>query len=500
LVEFLASRSNVIRAYKVKGPFGYVVIKEDPVNHEFQYKVIEPKLDAEESRWLTMIKSILIETLDATLSELGSEGKAVEYLRGKVEEIAKDFDLQLDGYTLRKLLYYIIRDYIGYGKIDIIMRDPEIEDVSCSGANVPVFVWHKEYESMSTNIAFTSEEELDSFVIRLAYRAGRMISMAQPMLDATLPNGSRIQITLGKVVTKRGSTFSIRKFREDPFTIVDLIKYNTLSSEMAAFFWYLIENKHNIFVSGATASGKTTLLSCLSNFIKPESKVVTIEDTQELQLYHQNWIRSVSRSGSRDSAEISLFDLLKAALRQRPEYMIVGEVRGKEAYTLFQAMATGHLSLSTIHANSVSAVIHRLETEPMNIPRSLIAGLDIITVQARLEKTGKPIRRTVTTAEIVGMDSSTNEIVTHQLFKWNPEDDAYTYSGRSYILEKLAERLKKPLAELNREILKRKVVLEWMVKKNLRKFTDVSKVIRRFYSDPEGTYREASLMLVEKRT
>ena len=487
------SQKEILQEYKINEPFGYAAITKDPESHEFQYVVFEPTLTDQEKETFHQIRNFLIERIDVAMSELEGEKKAEEYLRKLVLKIVKDFHIQVNDYSLEKILYYIVRDYVGYGKIDVIMRDPLIEDISCNGINLPVYIWHREYESVQSNVIFNSEAELDSFVVRLAYRSGRMISMANPILDASLPDGSRIQMTYGQVVTKGGSTFNIRKFKTDPYTIVDLIKLGTLSSSIAALSWYLIENKFNIFVCGPTASGKTTTLNCLANFIHPDYKVVTIEDTPEIKLHQENWFRSVTRQGMGTSSEISLFDLLKAVMRQRPDYIIVGEIRGSEAYTLFQAIATGHGGISTLHAESVAAAIHRLETEPMNIPRSLVVGLNVVMIQHRLQIGDKPARRMITTTELVGLDNRTNEIITNEVFKYNPEDDSYQYSGRSYHLEKIAKTLSKTPKDIINEIDKRKAILDWMVNNNIRSFKQVSEVIRSFYANPEEALKLAKV-------
>jgi len=484
---------EILQEYTLNEPFGHAAITKDPESHELQYVVFEPTLTEEEKEIFHQIRDFLIEQLEVAMSEMDGEKKAEEYLRNQVVKIVKDFRIKVNKYSLEKILYYVLRDYVGYGKIDVMMRDPLIEDISCNGINLPVYIWHRHYESMQSNVIFTSEAELNSFVVRLAYRTGRMISMASPILDASLPDGSRIQITYGRVVTKGGSTFTIRKFKTDPFTIVDLIKLGTLSSSIAAFSWYLIENKFNIFVCGPTASGKTTTLNCLANFIHPDYKVVTIEDTPEIKLHQENWFRSVTRPGVGASSEISLFDLLKAAMRQRPDYIIVGEIRGSEAYTLFQAIATGHGGISTLHAESVPAVIHRLETEPMNIPRSLVVGLNVIMIQHRLQIGDKPARRLITTTELVGLDTRTNEIITNEVFKYNSEEDNYQYSGRSYHIEKIAKASGKTPKDLMNEVDKRKKILDWMVNNNIRSFKQVSDVIRSFYANPEEALKLAKV-------
>ncbi|RLF09556.1 MAG: hypothetical protein DRJ98_07925, partial [Thermoprotei archaeon] len=299
--EVKPAERKVLEIYDVNKPFAYVVISMNPNTKEITYEVVEPTLSAEEKRYLKILNELLVETLDATLSELGADDKAKSYLRSKIEELIRKHKLPIKE-NFDKIIYYINRDFLGYGKIDPLMRDPCVEDISCSGVKIPIYVWHREYESIPTNIVFEDEEELDSLVIKLAYRSGKLISLARPILDATLPDGSRIQLTFSKQVTRHGSTFTIRKFKVDPLTIIDLIRFNTLSSEMAAYLWFCVENKVSIFVIGGVASGKTTTLNCLSNFIKPDLKIVTIEDTPEIQLHHKNWIRSVTRSGAKAEA------------------------------------------------------------------------------------------------------------------------------------------------------------------------------------------------------
>jgi len=239
----------------------------------------------------------------------------------------------------------MIRDFVYLGRIEYLMRDHMIEDVSCDGPKIPIYVWHRQYESMPTNIAYESVDELDKFVVRLSYLARRHVSVAQPIVDGTLPDGSRLNATFGSEVTKGGSSFTIRKFTADPLTIIDLITFNTISPEIGAYLWFLVENRASVLISGGVASGKTTFLNSIAMFIRPELKLVTIEDTAELNIPHENIIQSLTRTGfgaAGEASEISLFDLLKNALRQRPDYIIVGEIRGTEAYTLFQAVATGH--------------------------------------------------------------------------------------------------------------------------------------------------------------
>jgi archaeal flagellar protein FlaI len=485
---------NSVETYALNEPYAYANIVRNPIRRNLTYMVDEPKLSRDDVVQLERLKSLLMEVLDVHLSKLESKEAAREYLVRKAEEVLEHYDFKLDKAAKGRLLYYMLRDNLGFGKIDPLMHDPSIEDISCDGTGINIYVWHRKYEYVPTSVRCETTEELNSYALRLAYLCGSHVSIAQPMLDSCLPEGSRINLTYGTEITRRGSTFTIRKFKADPLTIIDMIGFNTLSAEVAAYFWYAVENRVSIMVSGGIAAGKTTMLNCLSMFIKPDFKIVSIEDTPELNLPHENWIPATTRAHiglGTEATDIGLFELLKASLRQRPDYIIVGEVRGAEAYTLFQAMSTGHLGMSTLHAESVESAVYRLESEPMNVPRTLISGIDIITIQKRVEHVDKPTRRTVTTSEIVGLDPRSKEILTNEVFKWNPTKDSFEYTGRSYLVERIAEKKGITTDAANEEIQRRMRVLEWMRARNVRKYLEVSDVIRRYYEDPERVYKEA---------
>jgi flagellar protein FlaI len=483
--------------YPIREPYVYAAIVKDPDTAKIHYKVIEPTLREEEQETLNEVKSIMMEEVDVNLSEIATKQKAEEYLRAKAREIIKNYRLKVAPEAIEKLIYFILRDFVHYGKIDPLMSDRMVEDISADGVNIPVYIWHREYESLPTNVTFEEEDALNAFIFRLAYLSRRNISVASPLLDASLPDGSRIQLTYGSEVTRRGSTFTIRRFSVDPLTISDLIGFNTLSAEMAAYLWFTIENQSSVLVAGGVASGKTTILNCLSTFIKPELKIVSVEDTAELNLPHENWIPSVVRTGvghgRNKHGAITLFDLLKTAVRQRPDFIIVGEVRGVEAYTLFQAMATGHLGMSTLHAESVDSVIRRLESEPMNIPKPLLAMINAITVQVRTEIDGKPARRTAAVTEVASIDSKTQELETNNVFHWDPASDTFHFTGKSCIFEKAMKKRGISKKELTDELRRRKTVLNWMVKRKIRKYTEVAKIIREYYTNPERIYRKARM-------
>lgn len=500
LIKGAGKKPNVFReVYPIQEPYVFAAIVKDPETQKIVYKVVEPTLQNDEEEKLKEIKTLLMEEVDVNLKDIETKAKAENYLKQKAEEMIKKYRIKVQPRAVDKLTYYITRDFTGYGKIDPLMKDHLIEDISADGVNIPIYVWHRVYESLPTNILFKDEEELNSFITRLAYLAGKNISIASPILDASLPDGSRVQLTYGSEVTKRGSTFTIRRFRVDPLTISDLIAFNTVSSEMAAYLWYIIENRASVIVTGGVAAGKTTMLNCLSMFIKPEMKIVSVEDTHELNLPHENWIPSVVRLGfgneNKRRGSITLFDLLKAAVRQRPDYIIVGEVRGEEAYTLFQAMATGHLGMNTIHAESVEAVINRLESEPMNIPKPLIAMIDVIMVMARTEIEGKPARRVITATEVLELNRETKRIRTEEVFSWNSKEDKFVFSSRSSILEKHMKKLDVSAEDIRLELHRRKTVLEWMVNKKIRHYANVANVIREYYANPNRVYQKARVGL-----
>ncbi len=485
--------------YPIQEPYVYAAIIKDPKTQKIMYEIIEPTLQKKDNELLKEVKKLLMEEVDVNLKEIETKKKAEKYLEKKTKETIKKYHIKVLPKAVDKLTYYITRDFLGYGKIDSLMKDHLIEDISADGVNIPLYVWHRVYESLPTNIVFKDEDELNSFIIRLAYLAGKNISIASPILDASLPDGSRIQLTYGNEITRRGSTFTIRRFKVDPLTISDLIAFNTVSSEMAAYLWYVIENRASVIVAGGVAAGKTTMLNCLSMFIKPEMKIVSVEDTHELNLPHENWIPSVVRLGFKQENEkggsITLFDLLKAAVRQRPDYIIVGEVRGEEAYTLFQAMATGHLGMSTIHAESVEAVINRLESEPMNIPRPLISMIDVTMIVARTEMEGKPARRVITTTEVLELDRETKIIPTEEVFNWKSRKDKFVFSGHSSLLERHMKKSGLTQEKVRRELNCRKTVLEWMVQKGIRRYTDVADVIREYYANKKRVYQKARVGL-----
>jgi len=491
--------SSFKEVYPLIEPYAYAAITRDPNTGGMLYYVIEPTLLDEDKALYSKIRSFLIEELDVDVRSVPTKEEAQKLLRTHVDEVVKSYKIKVEPETLEKLMYYLTRDFICLGKIEPIMRDHMIEDISCVGPGVPIYIWHRQYESIPSNVIFSDVKELDNFIVKLAYLCNKHISIASPMVDGGLADGSRIQLTYAKEVTRHGSSFTIRRFKADPLTITDLVSFGTLTPEIAAYLWYAVEKKTCILIGGGTASGKTTLLNCVSMFILPDDKVVTIEDTPEMNIPHKNWISSIARvgfGGAGSSAEISTFDLLKAAMRQRPDYVIVGEVRGEEAFTLFQAMATGHGGLSSLHADSVRAALRRLEAAPLNIPRTLLPTLQLVGVVGRFKITERPVRRVIHLAEILGIDPSSGELDLNDVFKWDPRTDSFSYSGRSQTIERLAERTGTTLQNAQDEIQRRKTVIDYMVKKNIRRYDQVGSIIRDYYADPSKTFERARLTIL----
>jgi flagellar protein FlaI len=365
-----------IEIYPVNPPYAYIQILYDHATHEYTYVVLEPQLSEPEKELLKELKERLFETLDINTKDISKEEAALR-LRNAATDIILDFGIKLTPLQREIILYNMHKDFLGDGLIDSVMHDKYIEDISCDGVNTSLFVYHAGYESMKTTLMYTNAEDLDSFVTKLAQRSGKYISIAQPILDSTMQDGSRIQMTLGQEVTAHGSTFTIRKFKDEPITPTDLIEWRTFAPLSIAYIWLCVENGKSAIFAGGTASGKTTSLNAISLFIPPLSKIVSLEDTRELKLPHPNWIPSVTRDSFDTSGrgEINMYELLRAAMRQRPEYILVGEVRGKECQTLFQAMSTGHTTYSTIHADSVASVVHRIENPPMDVPRNMLLSV-----------------------------------------------------------------------------------------------------------------------------
>lgn len=462
---------------------GKSTIHFDEKQNEYIYVVEEPNLSERENLLKKKLIYLFQIHTDVDVSSFTETDKR-DHLLNILENIIESNKIKITDNEKNKIFYYILQEFIGYGKIDILMKDQDIEDISCDGSNIPLFVFHRKYESLKTNIIYNDEDELDAFVFKLAQLCGKQLSIYEPIVDGRLPDGDRLQTTLGKTITK-GSTFTIRRFNEDPLTPIDLIENNTISIDLAAYFWMAMEYGVSILFCGGTASGKTTLLNALSLFIPSNFKIVSAEDTREINLPHENWIAGTTRQGfitpdqSKSKHEIDMFDLVKAALRQRPRVIIVGEVRGVEANTMFQAMATGHLSYSTMHASNMQTLIQRLENKPISLPRSLVVSLDIVVFIKSINTVdGKSARRVDSVIEILKLDPESNRLITTNPFSWkSPIQDEFQNNQNSNIMKRIMELRGWNQEILENELDKRKQVLQWMLDNRIRSYKEVGKII-----------------------
>jgi len=473
----------------------YIVV-EPPRPPTVLFDLIEEKM-AELITEKDIIKSpeekerMLIRFLDAIVSIVGSPVDYNSLLRRKRNNLKKIPVYRLD---YERLKYYLIRDKVGLGILEPFIRDPYIEDISCDGVGY-VFIVHKIFGPLETSIKFETEEELDRFVIELSERIGKPVSHARPIVDSTLPDGSRINIVFGKDVSLHGSNFTIRKFSKKPISVIQLIKWGTLDERIAAYLWILLLEGMSGWISGETASGKTTTLNAIITFIKPTAKIITIEDTAEVQVPHKNWVRELTRDTGSVESSITMFDLLKAALRQRPNYIIVGEIRGAEGNVAFQAMQTGHPVLSTFHAGSVERLIQRVTSPPINVPKTQLDNLNFIIIQSAVYREGIMLRRMLSVNEILGYDAEADSIIYIPVFTWDPATDRFLFRGKgaSYLLEeKIATMRGIPRRELKliyEELELRAQILREMVKRNIVDYYDVFRIIARIYNIIEETSR-----------
>ena len=496
--------------YPVKEPFQYVNLVEQ--DGETIYNALEPQLTKKERAIHNRVTTAYDMLVNVGTVLVDVEDR-LKFLEDTYKEIIDIYNIKMTRVEYQRILYFIERDYVRYGKADLLINDRFIEDISCNGPDNPVYVYHRFFESIRTNITF-GEVELNNFILRLAQLSGRHISILQPIRDAALPDGSRVNMTLGKEVTKKGSTFTIRKFRAEPISPIEIASLRTAGTHMLAFLWLLVEYENSFLISGGTASGKTTLLNAISMLIRPENKIVSVEDTPEINLAHPNWIQAVTRVGfgetgggvsgisglsgvgpkGKSAGDITLYDLLIAALRQRPDYIIVGEVRGEEAYTLFQAISVGHAAMGTIHAASMVELIARVESMPMNVPRVLVANLDVVIFLQAVRRGDEKVRRVREIVEILGIDQGTKELITNTVFRWDPTRDKLVFLGRSFIIEKIAKSFGMQKDVLDQEIDKRKRLLDDLLNRGVVNYREVTEAVRQYYQE-----REAIAVQIELR-
>ncbi len=484
---------KIVDKYPLYEPFAQVAIIQDPKTGEHKYILDELQLDPMERGIYTRILEILLAEIESPKEEITDPRK---FFAEEAKKIVDKYRITLGwlpDVSWYKILYHAERDLVGFGKIDPLMRDPNIEDISCDGVQKPVYIWHRNFESIETNLQFENDEDLDNLVVKLVHMAGKHVSSAFPIVDASLPGKHRLAVAYRREITPFGTAFTIRKFRDDPYSIIDLINIGTFTEEMAAYLWICLENRASVMVLGGTAAGKTTALNALGCLIKPGSKIMTIEETAELNLSHENWVSLIARQsyglGGSSVGEVALFDLVKTCMRHRPDLMIVGEVRGQEAYVLFQALATGHGGMCTMHAENVQSAVRRLTQKPMDISPAYIPLMNIVMSVQRvhLVKNGekKAYRRILAVNEIIDSEKFVES------FKWDPiKDQQITDIEHSFLLTNFSERLGITREQLIEELQRRSNVLKWMRKEKIRSYKEVASIIAEYYARPKEFYRK----------
>jgi len=487
----IKDKTKVNIRYCVISPFAFVHIYWDSKIYEIVYEIEEPLLNKEEAEYKDQIMTAMQDMINFDNVVEKSKDVLMDYIDKRFKFLAIELGINLSYESYKKIYYYLCRDFVGFNETEPLLRDYFVEDIECNGAGGPVYVIHRVYRNMKTNLVFKEMNKLENFVEKLAQRCGKYVSYANPILDGSLPDGSRVNATYTKDITSRGPTFTIRKFTETPWTPTQLLTFNTLSPEMLAYLWLLLQYKMSILISGGTASGKTTLLNAISFFISPESRVVSIEDTRELNLPRENWLPSVVRTstGLGNIGEIDLFTLLKSSFRQNPDYVIVGEVRGKEAYVLFQGMASGHSSISTIHADSVDAVIKRLETPPIELSPTLLNVLDCVCIMSHSIVNKQKTRKLKEIVEIINVTPD-GTAITNTPFTWNPVDNQFYFKKNSHIFQKISKRYGLAMEEIDLEFRRRVELIYKLYQKKIFGFHEVQKVINEYAKKPEEILKE----------
>jgi len=472
LDNFEREFDNLQESYWLHKPFAKAVITEE------EYFVLEPKLEFKDYMILKRLQVTLREkiVLDNNVEILEKDKEKEKILFNEFAKECLKNGVPVE--RMGRIWYYIYRDFLGYGKIDPVLRDKYIEDISCSGYNLPVYVYHSFYGSLRTNIVFR-DRELDNLILKLAQKADTQVSLEKPLADATLPTGERIQITYRRVISVRGSTFSIRKTRSEPLTSLDLIKSNTIDAYITSVLWLCVDCRFNLLIAGSTASGKTTMLNAVSLFIPKNAKIVSIEDTKEIRLPHENWTPLLAKDAD------EMFELLKASLRQRPEFLLVGEVRGREAITMFQAMNTGHTTYSTLHAGDADSAINRLIHEPINVPPAMFEALDLLAVLRIDHISGRVVRR-LKTLYLLDV-SSEFRIEKYPVIRWIKSRDSYEVVDENFeiLIKKIEDVLGCSREFINEELERRVQFISNLVYERLS-ISDLLNIVNKYRRDFYG--------------
>lgn len=496
---------EIVDEYYINEPYSKInIFKSQGLSEELYYYSIEDPLSDSENDTYQKLMKIMSKELEPPTEEGISPRK---YVLEQAKNLVKKYERSLGKYdetTWKKIYYYVVRDLAGYGPLDAIMHDGEIEDISCNGVDAPLYVWHRKHESIPTNLMFTDGQTLNDFIVKLAHKSTKHISSAQPLLDGMLPEKHRLAATFMKEVSTKGSTFTIRKFREVPLSVIDLIKIGTLNERIAAYFWMILEYKMSFMILGGTGAGKTSLLNAILSLMSGNDKIVTCEEVPELRPPVSNWTQLNTRQsfqvGNEASKNITLFDLIKVSLRYRPDYLVVGEVRGEESYTLFQALATGHGGLCTMHADSLDSAVKRLTSPPMNVAEVYIplmnSALHVQRVKLPNKDGGIKFGRRVRTIWEIEEFGKYKEIV-----KWDPSTDSFnTKLENSLLLRKIAQTSGMPLEAIIQELELRELYIKNMVDSGLHEQREVTSRILNYHHTADDKISDNEELKKDKNT
>ncbi len=483
----LPEGARSVESFEIEPPYSRVNITSLPeLGGGYAYYIEEVGLTEDEEEAHKKILDILSKELEPL--DVGEDPKT--HVSNEALRLAKKYGLtkKIADESWPKLQYYLYRDLVGFGDIEVIMNDPMIEDLSVNGVNLPVYIWHRKYESLPTNLIFTDENSLDNLIVKLTHLSSKHISTAFPILDAMLPGKDRLAATFKREVSPKGSSFNIRRFRDEPFSIIDLMELGTLNEEVAAYFWLLIENRMTIAVIGGTGAGKTSTLNALASLVRPSMKIVTVEEIPELNLPQENWVQLVSREsyglGGMKTGEVTLFDLVKTSLRYRPDYIVVGEIRGEEAFVLFQALATGHGGLTTIHAENLDYAVKRLTSPPMNVAESYIPLINVAPLVERVQLPESKISSTTFGRRIKSLVELVNFEQYRTISEWSPLTDEFKVDFKnSEQLKKIAAKHGLTMSDILEELANRAHFLLGLKLRGIRKNVDFKKQITNYYAE-----------------
>jgi len=491
--------------YPAKGSVFVHIYKTGDMD-ERGYHAIEPELNEEEQKKHDQLLKLIIkkvpekkdvesdEELKEILKELIDESIEIDENAIKAETEKKKGFLKRKRDTIKatsvqktNLEYFVLKNIVGTGYLECFMRDPWLEDIHVI-SDEKIHLIHKIFGMIKTNVEISDDDSTD-FARRLSEKMGSPVSEGNPIADGVLPDGSRANIVYSDSISIKGPSMTIRRFTETPISVTQLIKWGTLSSGITAYLWICLEYGRNFFICGGTACGKTTTMNAIIPFIPPEKKIYTAEGTPELQVPHKVWQRLLTKTSGPEEGRVDMFDLLKASLRSRPEYIIPGEVRGAEGNIVFGAMQTGHPVMTTFHAGNVTKVIQRFTSDPINVPKTFMDNLDFVVIQLAVERDGKLMRRVTTIDEIEGYNRAVDGIMSRNAFKWDAIKDEHRFvaNRNSYVLE---EKIAKnagytETSEIYDEYDRRKHILDRMVEENIMDYYDVVQFIWTFYREGE---------------